>query len=143
MARFLDLMVPLVRYLPEVPKPQRRVNLKEKVFWTVLALAIYLVMAEIPLFGAPFLQQGYEQYFFYRVIFASKQGSLMELGIGPIVTAGLIMQILAGSKILKVDMSNPKDRGLFTGTQKIVDTEGRVERFIKRYQLQERYSKQG
>lgn len=31
----------------------------------------------------------------------------------------------------------------FTGTQKIVDTEGRVERFIKRYQLQERYSKQG
>jgi len=113
-------MVPLVRYLPEVPKPQRRVNLKEKVFWTVLALAIYLVMAEIPLFGAPFLQQGYEQYFFYRVIFASKQGSLMELGIGPIVTAGLIMQILAGSKILKVDMSNPKDRGLFTGTQKML-----------------------
>jgi len=31
----------------------------------------------------------------------------------------------------------------FTGTQKIVDTEGRVERFIKRYQLQDRYSKQG
>ncbi|MBP8953107.1 MAG: 50S ribosomal protein L31 [Armatimonadetes bacterium] len=30
----------------------------------------------------------------------------------------------------------------FTGTQKIVDTEGRVERFIKRYQMQDRYSKQ-
>ncbi len=27
----------------------------------------------------------------------------------------------------------------YTGTQKIVDTEGRVERFIKRYGLQERY----
>lgn len=29
----------------------------------------------------------------------------------------------------------------FTGTQKIVDTEGRVERFIKRYGLQDRYAK--
>jgi preprotein translocase SecY subunit len=44
----------------------------------------------------------------------------MELGIGPIVTAGLIMQILAGSKILNVDLNNPKDRGLFTGTQKFL-----------------------
>jgi len=28
----------------------------------------------------------------------------------------------------------------YTGTQKIMDTEGRVERFIKRYQLQDRYA---
>jgi preprotein translocase SecY subunit len=44
----------------------------------------------------------------------------MELGIGPIVTAGLIMQILAGSKFINVDMTKPKDRGLFTGTQKLL-----------------------
>jgi len=113
-------MDPIVRHLPEIPKPQRKVNLKEKVLWTAIALAIYLVMSEIPMYGVPFFQQGYEQFFFYRVIFASKKGSLMELGIGPIVTAGLIMQILAGSKILNVNMSNPKDRGLFTGTQKIL-----------------------
>ncbi len=30
----------------------------------------------------------------------------------------------------------------YTGTQKIMDTEGRVERFIKRYQLQDRYAQQ-
>jgi preprotein translocase subunit SecY len=120
MVRILELMDPIVRHLPEIPKPQRKVNLKEKVLWTAIALAIYLVMSEIPMYGVPFFQQGYEQFFFYRVIFASKKGSLMELGIGPIVTAGLIMQILAGSKILNVNMSNPKDRGLFTGTQKIL-----------------------
>ncbi len=120
MARFLELMDPIVHRLPEIPKPQRKVPLKEKVLWTIIALAIYLVMAEIPMYGVPFFEAGYEQYMFYRVIFASKQGSLMELGIGPIVTAGLIMQILAGSKILNVNMSNPKDRGLFTGTQKIL-----------------------
>ncbi|HUS80770.1 MAG TPA: 50S ribosomal protein L31, partial [Armatimonadota bacterium] len=27
----------------------------------------------------------------------------------------------------------------FTGQQKIIDTEGRVERFIRRYKLQDRY----
>lgn len=120
MARFLDLMEPIMKYIPEVPKPQRKVSLKEKVFWTGLALGIYLVMCEIPLFGVPIYQTGYEQLFFYRVIFASKKGSLMDLGIGPIVTAGLIMQILAGSKILNVDMTKPRDRGLFTGTQKFL-----------------------
>ncbi len=31
----------------------------------------------------------------------------------------------------------------YTGQQKIVDTEGRVERFIKRYGLQERYKDTG
>ncbi|MBC7112631.1 MAG: preprotein translocase subunit SecY [Candidatus Methanomethyliales bacterium] len=120
MARFLDLMEPIMKYIPEVPKPQRKVSLKEKVFWTGLALGIYLVMCEIPLFGVPIYQTGYEQLFFYRIIFASKKGSLMDLGIGPIVTAGLIMQILAGSKILNVDMTKPRDRGLFTGTQKFL-----------------------
>ncbi|TLY01747.1 MAG: preprotein translocase subunit SecY, partial [Thaumarchaeota archaeon] len=33
---------------------------------------------------------------FLRIIFASTQGTLMELGIGPIVTSGLILQLLQG-----------------------------------------------
>jgi len=118
--RFLDYMEPITRYLPEIIKPKRKISLKEKFLWTVLALAIYLIMAEIPLLGVPSTSGSYDAFYFYRVIFASKKGSLMELGIGPIVTAGLIMQILAGSKIMNVDLNNPKDRGLFTGTQKFL-----------------------
>jgi preprotein translocase SecY subunit len=55
-----------------------------------------------------------------RVIFASNRGTLMELGIGPIVTAGLILQVLAGSKMINLDMSNPEDRSLFTSASKIL-----------------------
>jgi len=121
MSRFLDLMEPITKYLPEIPKPQRKLNLREKAIWTILALTIYLVAAETPTFGAPLVSSaGQDSFYIYRVIFASKKGSLMELGIGPIVTAGLIMQILSGSKIMNVDMSNSKDRGLFTGTQKLL-----------------------
>jgi preprotein translocase subunit SecY len=44
-------------------------------------------------------------------------GTLMELGISPIVTSGLIMQLLAGAKIIEVG-DTPKDRALFNGAQK-------------------------
>lgn len=42
----------------------------------------------------------------------------MELGISPIVTSGLIMQLLAGAKILEVG-DTPRDRALFNGAQKL------------------------
>jgi protein transport protein SEC61 subunit alpha len=42
----------------------------------------------------------------------------MELGISPIVTSGLIMQLLAGAKIIEVGDS-PRDRALFSGAQKL------------------------
>ena len=41
----------------------------------------------------------------------------MELGISPIVTSGLIMQLLAGAKIIEVG-DTAKDRALFNGAQK-------------------------
>ena len=40
---------------------------------------------------------------------------------------------------LRVDICS-KCHPFFTGQQKIVDTEGRVERFIKRYGLQSQYA---
>merc|ERR1719383_1596916 len=53
-----------------------------------------------------------------RVILASNRGTLMELGISPIVTSGMIMQLLAGAKIIEVG-DTPKDRALFNGAQKL------------------------
>ena len=42
----------------------------------------------------------------------------MELGITPIVTSGMIMQLLAGANIIEVDYSLKEDRALFSGAQK-------------------------
>jgi protein transport protein SEC61 subunit alpha len=44
----------------------------------------------------------------------------MELGISPVVTSGMVMQLLAGSKIIDVDQSLKEDRILFSGAQKLV-----------------------
>ena len=54
-----------------------------------------------------------------RVILASNRGTLMELGISPIVTSGLVMQLLAGSRIIEVDYNVKEDRALFSGAQKL------------------------
>ena len=55
---------------------------------------------------------GSDPFYWARVIMASNRGTCMELGISPIVTAGLVMQLLAGSKLIDVDNSVKADREL-------------------------------
>ncbi len=120
MGRFLELFRPVARFMPEVAPPERRVSFNEKLFWTVLVLVLYLVMSEIPLYGIPIYSAGvgYDPLLYMRVILAARRGTLMELGIGPIVTAGLILQLLAGSGVVEADFSSADDRALFTGANK-------------------------
>jgi preprotein translocase SecY subunit len=76
-------------------------------------------MSHIPLYGVV-QGEGTDYYYWLRVILASNRGTLTEMGIGPIVTSGLIMQLLQGAKIIKVNMNDPTDRALFTGSQKVI-----------------------
>ena len=105
-------------YVPQVPKPKKKLSLQTKLTWTCGALVIYLVMGQTPLFGATAPE--FDFLAFARVIFASQQGSLVELGIGPIVTGGLLMQLIRGSDILKFDFKNPAERGVFQTATKLV-----------------------
>jgi len=114
--RFLNLFKPIARIIPEVKVPERRVRFNEKIFWTILVLIVFLVMSEVPLFGIQ--KQAIGELAALRIIFASTRGSLMELGIGPIVTAGLVLQLLVGSGMVKANMSNAEDRSLFTTASK-------------------------
>ncbi len=77
-------------------------------------------MAETPIYGIPHTGGINDPFGPLRVIFASQRGTLVELGIGPIVTAGLILQVLSGSKMINVDFTNPNDRALFTGASKVL-----------------------
>jgi preprotein translocase SecY subunit len=114
--RFLSLFGPLSRFLPEVGSPTRKVSFNEKLFWTAMALIIYLVMSEIALYN---VGGGGWELENLRIIFASNRGTLTELGIGPIVTGGLILQLLIGSNIINADLGNTEDRALFTAATKV------------------------
>jgi protein transport protein SEC61 subunit alpha len=106
--------------LPEIPKPEKKPSLNERFIWTGLALVAYLVMATTPLYSFSGLGSQPDQLAFLRVVFASAQGTLMELGIGPIVTSGLILQLLVGSDIIHLQMSDPADRAIFGSATKFL-----------------------
>merc|ERR1711998_282823 len=116
--RFLQLVRPFMCVLPEVKSPDRKRPFKEKVLWTAITLFIFLVCCQIPLYGIK-TNASSDPFYWLRVILASNRGTLMELGISPIVTSGLVMQLLAGSKIIEVDQGMKRDRELFQGAQKL------------------------
>lgn len=104
--------------LPEVTTPDRKIPFREKILWTAISLFVFLVCCQIPLYGIA-TNKSADPFYWMRVILASNRGTLMELGISPIVTSGMVMQLLAGSKIIEVDQSLKEDRALFTGAQKL------------------------
>src|SRR3954447_23181673 len=116
---FRRIIKAISRYIPQVEKPKKKITLNEKFVWSGIALFAYLIMGQIPLYGVT-NDSKFDFLAFARVIFAAQQGTLLELGIGPIVTAGLLMQLLKGSDLLKLNFKNPDDRSLFTSATKIV-----------------------
>merc|ERR1711966_520391 len=116
--RFLTLVRPFMCVLPEVTSPERRRPFKERILWTAITLFIFLVCCQIPLYGIRPTEKS-DPFYWMRVILASNRGTLMELGISPIVTSGLVMQLLAGSRIIQVNNNVKEDRALFNGAQKL------------------------
>jgi protein transport protein SEC61 subunit alpha len=116
--RFLHLIRPVMCVLPEVASPDRKIPFREKLLWTTITLFIFLVCCQIPIYGIQSAQSS-DPFYWMRVILASNRGTLMELGISPIVTSGLVMQLLAGSRIIEVNNNVKEDRALFNGAQKL------------------------
>jgi len=104
--------------LPTVVKPDMRLNLKSKTKWTFIILIAYFILGSITIWGID--PTAVSRFEFLEIVFGSKFGSLITLGIGPIVTSSIILQLLVGSKILNWDMQTPDGKSKFMGTQKIM-----------------------
>ena len=115
---FEDVYVTFLKRLPGVAEPLGRLTLKDKLKWTGLILIIYFVMSQISVYGVG--QAAFEQFQMLAMLLGSKFGSLMTLGIGPIVTASIILQLLVGSKIIPWDLNSENGRIMFQGTQKLL-----------------------
>lgn len=44
-------MKPFCGFVPEVSKPERKIQFREKMLWTAITLFVFLVCCQIPLFG--------------------------------------------------------------------------------------------
>jgi len=116
---FLYKLKPLTDRMPAVTKPEGHVHFRTKMLWVVVILIFYFVMTNVFLYG---LDQSSVVDLFsqYRAILAGAQGSLMQLGIGPIVTASIIMQLFVGAKIIKLDLQDSDDKAVYQSTQKFL-----------------------
>lgn len=117
---WLQAFAEMGKYIPSVPKPARKPDLKARLIYTLLALVVYYLLASTlayPLAAFPHAQ-GVPLPQIISIVFASRRGSIAQLGIGPLVTAGLIIQILVGAKIIDLDLTLPEDRKLFTQAEK-------------------------
>lgn len=114
----IDLMVSLSKYIPSVQKPLYKQSFNTRIMWVGIALITYLVLSNITVFGLA--QSSFDRFRFLEIVLGARFGSIMTLGIGPIVTAGIILQLLVGSKIINLDMTKPESRKKFQSTSKVL-----------------------
>ncbi len=118
MGNLLDRMEPLLAAMPSVRSPEGHVHFKNKLIWTAGILILYFVLTNIPLFGLDPNSQ--DIFLYWRALLAGASGSLVQLGIGPIVTASIVLQLLKGADILHIDTSEARGQVMYMGLQKLL-----------------------
>jgi preprotein translocase subunit SecY len=114
-----DTAAPVLTRMPTVRRPEGHVPFKRKLAWTAGVLVLYFFLTNVILFG---LGSGQEDLFGrFRSILAGGQGTILQLGIGPIVTASIVLQLLGGADLLGLDTQNdPRDQAIYQGLQKVL-----------------------
>ena len=115
----MSLFKNIISNLPEVKGPlQKHLPFKTKLKWTLIILIAYFILGVIPLYGLG--ENALKQFDFLAIILGAQFGSIISLGIGPIVTASIVLQLLNGSGILKLDTTTHEGRIFFQGIQKVL-----------------------
>lgn len=118
MGDLLDRMEPLLAAMPAVKSPEGHVHFKNKLMWTFGILVLYFALTNIPVFGLAASSQ--DVFLYWRALLAGASGSIVHLGIGPIVTASIVLQLLKGADILHIDTSETRGQVMYMGLQKIL-----------------------
>jgi len=109
----------IFNFIPEVRKPgEKKLGFNEKLKWTLIILGAFFVLANIPLYGLS--ENALSRFEYLAIILGTDFGSIISLGIGPIVMASIILQLLTGVQILKIDLTTPEGKKFFQGLQKIL-----------------------
>ena len=109
----------IFKYIPEVKSPdEKKVSFNIKLKWTIVILAAFFILANISLFGLSV--NALERFEYLAIIMGTEFGSIISLGIGPIVMASIILQLLTGSGIVNIDTATTEGKKFFQGIQKLL-----------------------
>jgi preprotein translocase subunit SecY len=110
---------PIIERFPAIKRAEGHVHFRTKMMWTLGILIFYFIMTNVFIFGLD-VEGSLDIFSQFRAIMAGASGSLMHLGIGPIVTGSIIMQLFTGAKIISLDLTKAEDKAIYQGTQKVV-----------------------
>lgn len=106
-------------FIPEVKKPdEKKLAFNTKLKWTLVILIAFFVLANIPLFGLS--NNALDRFKYLAIILGTDFGSIISLGIGPIVMASIILQLLTGAGIININTSTSEGKKFFQGIQKLL-----------------------
>lgn len=108
-----------LKSLPEVVGPtEKKVDFKVALKWTIIVLLAFFVLSNIPMYGIS--SNALSNFEYLAILLGTSFGSIISLGIGPIVMASIILQLLVGAQILKIDTSTEEGKKFFQGLQKLL-----------------------
>ncbi len=110
---------PYADRLPAVTRPEGHVHFRTKLIWVAVILILYFIMTNVYLYGLD-AEETLDMFAQYRTIMAGASGTLMQLGIGPIVTASIILQLFVGAKIINLDLTKSADKAVYQSFQKLL-----------------------
>ncbi|MFB6213786.1 MAG: preprotein translocase subunit SecY [Candidatus Nanohaloarchaea archaeon] len=118
----MSKLVKAASYLPSVREPEKEQSLKEMLTWTGIVLVLYFVLGSIDLYGAnaQAVQQALQQLQTFQTLLGAQIGSIITLGIGPIVTASIVLQMMVGSELLPWDTNTQEGQQKFQSAQKVM-----------------------
>jgi len=109
----------IFNWIPEVKRPtEKKISFNTKLKWTLIILGAFFVLANIPLFGLS--ENALSRFEYLAIILGTDFGSIISLGIGPIVMASIILQLLTGAGILNIDQTTEEGKKFFQGIQKLL-----------------------
>ncbi|NMJ76462.1 preprotein translocase subunit SecY [Nanohaloarchaea archaeon] len=122
-----DWTARIAGYLPSVAEPEHEQSLKEMLTWTGVILVLYFTLSSINITPAPFgsgqvsvVNQALQQLETFQTLLGASIGSIITLGIGPIVTASIVLQMMVGSDLLDWDTNTQSGKQKFQNSKKIL-----------------------
>ena len=110
----------ILNYIPVVEKPKQSLSFNEKFKWLIILIMTYAFLSHIQMIGISPIYSHNPLIYYFQLLLGARIGSIFTLGIAPLISAGIVLQILVNGKILNIDLKDSEGRKKYEGYEKLL-----------------------
>ncbi|MEM4386016.1 MAG: hypothetical protein QXD03_05670, partial [Candidatus Anstonellales archaeon] len=110
----IETLAKFHKYLPAIASPKLPPSLVDKFKYTAIILFLYFLMYHTFVIGVKGIDTSVN---IISTLTASRIGTLLTLGIAPMIIASLLLQLLVKGGAIQFDLSNAKNQKIFQEAQ--------------------------